>query len=40
MNILPSIDNSKKKFRFSNPLSGTVYNNNHYLKHCHYEADP
>lgn len=39
MNILPNIDGYKKKFRFSNPLSGLVYNNNNYLKQCQYEPD-
>lgn len=38
--MLPLIDPSRKKFKFSNPLSGVIYNNNYYLQQCQYEPDP
>jgi hypothetical protein len=40
MNMLPTIDKSRRGFRFSNPLSGVIYNNNQYLQQCHYDPDP
>lgn len=38
--MLPFIDPSRKTFKFSNPLSGVIYNNNHYLQQCQYETRP
>lgn len=35
--MLPLIDPSRKSYKFSNPLSGVIYNNNHYLQQCQYE---
>jgi hypothetical protein len=37
--MLPGLILNKKKSQFSNPLSGTIYNNNTYLKQCDYELD-
>ena len=37
MNFLPTLQKPRRNFKFSNPLSGVVYNNNSFLNQCHYD---